>query len=252
MRIRNPKIGQLRWQEFASVQRFVDRRLMRLVPVVNQLTRGYVNHAANANINVDNAYPTKEAALVDISSLSSKMIRCNRTNDDPNCLFKLGPALTPGELFAWTKKLKSLTSTRHKNIILRTMHGDIFSNSRLFKFGLRTNPSCSNCDAQVETKQHRLFECPNARRSWEKLEQIKFRFGLNVLTDLSIENLVGAKDDISKLELALQSELILKLSTKSDGYNPEQVVRAAVLLACNSEKLDDEIKTRFEAFKNER
>ena len=64
--------------------------------------------------------------------------------------------------------------------------------------------------------------------------------------------MVGVKDDVSKLELALQAELLLKLSTKSDGYNPEQLVRAAVLLVCNSEKLDDSVKLNFEAFKRER
>ena len=72
------------------------------------------------------------------------------------------------------------------------------------------------------------------------------------MTDLTIENLVGAKDDVSKLELALQAELILKLSSKSEGYNPEQIVRAAVLLVCNSEALGQETKLKFDSFKRER
>ena len=132
------------------------------------------------------------------------------------------------------------------------MHGDIFSNSRLLKFGLRNSASCANCGEQLETIQHRLIECPTARTSWETLERTKQRLNLNALTDLTIENLVGAKDDVSKLELALQAELILKLSSKSEGYNPEQIVRAAVLLVCNSEALGQETKLKFDSFKRER
>ena len=75
---------------------------------------------------------------------------------------------------------------------------------------------------------------------------------LTTLTDLTLENLVGAKDPLNKLEHALQAELILKLTTKSDGYCPKQLVRAAVLMVCNSEKLTPTVKEKFEEFKSSR
>ena len=109
-----------------------------------------------------------------------------------------------------------------------------------------------NCNNPIETVQHRLAECPRAIETWTQLNRIKDRLNLTRLSDTTMENLVGAKEEVSNLELALQAELILKLSTKHDGYCPEQLVRAAVLLVCNSEKLNPDVKNKFDEFKRER
>ena len=249
-RVRQAKIKDLSSRELASIMRFI---LIKYQPLTTALSI-LVAHQPIARIDLIEAvaYPSKEEVLTDISKLTSKGIRCLRAKVELNCIFKLGPVLTPGEILSWTGKVRQLTSTRHKNILLRAMHGDIFSNSRLFKFRLRDNPACANCNEQVETIQHRLFECPKAVESWEKLEEFKLRLDLSPLTDLSVENLVGAKDDLSKLELALQAEVLLRLSTKGDGYCPMQLVRSAVLLVANSEKLDVETKQRFELIKRAR
>ena len=166
------------------------------------------------------------------------------------CLFKIGLILTPGELKSWTRCTKKLTSTRHKNILLRIAHGDVFSNSRLFKFGLRETPSCSNCDEPVETIQHRIIECPKARLTWCKLEEAKSELKLNSLSDLTIENLLGTKDRLGKIELALQAELLLKLTSKSEVYCPSQMVRSAIKLVFNSEKLDVDTKNEYIKYKS--
>ena len=65
-----------------------------------------------------------------------------------------------------------------------------------------------------------------------------------------MENLIGAKDKLGKIELALQSELLLKLSSKSEEYCPSQMVRAAVKLVCNSEKLEEEVRAGYLDYKN--
>ena len=109
-----------------------------------------------------------------------------------------------------------------------------------------------NCNHPIETVQHRLAECPRAIETWTQLNRIKDRLNLTRLSDTTMENLVGAKEEVSNLELALQAELILKLSTKHDGYCPEQLVRAAVLLVCNSEKLNPDVRNKFDEFKRER
>ena len=65
-----------------------------------------------------------------------------------------------------------------------------------------------------------------------------------------MENLVGAKDRLGKIELALQAELLLKLSSKGDEYCPDQMVRAAVKLVCNLEKLEDDVRAAYIDYKN--
>ena len=247
--IPNPKLNQLNMLQFNSISKFLPSQ--NLVQAVQRLVGTNPLNVVNVIGNL-NLYPTRPGVMVDIAGLSSKEFRTARSKDEELMInvFKLGPILTPGELAAWTKSVKKLTSTRHRNILLRAMHGDIYSNSRLHKFKLRDAPNCCNCPELVETRLHRLVECPKAIEAWNELNRIKASLSLNTLSDNSIENVVGAKDRVSKLELALQAELILKLSTKSDGYCPSQLVRSAVLLVCNSEKLEPEVNERFKAFKN--
>ena len=130
--------------------------------------------------------------------------------------------MNPGEVKSWTGRLKKLTSTRHINILLRVAHGDIFSNARLARFGLRQEAGCSNCQEPNESIVHKIKQCPNARASWLEFEKAKREIGLSNLTDLSIENLIRAKDKLSKVELALQAELIHKLTSTAWGPVPER------------------------------
>ena len=246
-RVRQPRVNELTMAEFCSIERFI--ALPRLRAILRELIGRRHIAGVNGEINALTAYPTSSKVLVNVGSLSSKNLREGLSIPDPIYIYKLGPILLPGELESWTIKLRKLTSTRHKNVLLRAMHGDVFSNERLYRFGLRDSPACANCQEQLETVQHRLVECPRAREAWQKLEEIKTRLGLSTLSDLTIENLVGAKDRLNKIELAIQAELIHKLMTKSDGYCPNQLAKAATLLVCSSEILLPGLKEKFEAFK---
>ena len=129
------------------------------------------------------------------------------------------------------------------------MHGDVFSNERLCRFGLRDNAACMSCLEQLETVQHRLMECVKAQEAWRILDEIRTNLGLNTLTALTLDNIVGAKDRLNKFELAMNAELIHKLTTKGDGYCPRQLAKAAVLLVGNCEELHPELKEKFDDFK---
>ena len=75
---------------------------------------------------------------------------------------------------------------------------------------------------------------------------MKVRIGLKQLTDLSIENLLGAKDKLSKIELALNAELLHRLSAMGSAeYCPNQMVRAAIKLIRCCEPLTSELLERF-------
>ena len=163
-------------------------------------------------------------------------------------VFKIGPVLTHGELSSWTHRLKRLTSVRHKNILLRLAHGDIFSNSRLHKFGLRASPACANCQEQVDTIHHRVRECPTVINAWRLLNDAKLRIGMMPLVDLSIESILGMKERLSKIELALNAELILRVTSKSEGYNAEQTVRSVIKIISSAEKLNEEQKINFQRY----
>ena len=77
------------------------------------------------------------------------------------------------------------------------------------------------------------------------LERAKRGMGFANLTDLRIENLIGAKDRVNKIELALQAELIHKLTSKNDKYCPKALVKSVIKLVGYSERLSTELKGKF-------
>ena len=92
---------------------------------------------------------------------------------------------------------------------------------------------------------HKIRECPHALEAWEELERVKGRLNLNILSDLSIENLIGAKDNVTKLELALQAELIHRLTSRNVTYQPKELVKIVIRYIGYSERLDEALKERF-------
>ena len=245
-RVLHPRVHQINAAELRAVARFIsDLRIRRLIGDIIGAPR--VTEMASM---AEEAFPIKVNVVKRISTLSSKSIRIACTGDELDMVnvFKLGPILTPGELRSWTGKLKKLTSTRHKNILLRAAHGDIFSNSRLFKFGLRGSSACANCLEQIESIQHRIKDCPKVGEAWRLLNEAKVALDMAPLTNLSMENLLGMKDNLGKLELALNAELILKVTSKSDGYDAKLIVRSVIKTISNAEKLNEAQKETFKAY----
>lgn len=86
--------------------------------------------------------------------------------------------------------LIKLTSIKHKEILLRFLHGDIFSRDRLMKFGLIDNFECERCHER-ETIRHMFFECKLVRKIWKKFSKI------SDITINSIEDIFdGGKNDL--------------------------------------------------------
>ena len=245
-RIPRVKLGQLTIGELDSVARYLKYR--ELSGVIRDLIAMRLNIGnIQGSIDKNELFPAKDNRFLRMSSLSSKFLRENQVTreDQMICVYKLGPILTPGEVLAWTGRLKKLTSTRHKNILLRVVHGDIFSNGRLAKFGLRQDAGCPNCQEPVETILHKIIGCNKALEAWQELERIKRKLNMNALTDLSTENLIGAKDNLNKLELALQAELIHRMTSRNETYCPRELVKTVVKFVSTAERLKPNEKQLF-------
>ena len=245
---RNPhiRVTELALRDFSNIERYL--KYPQLSAALKSLIRTRLQAPGPAPI--QELYIMSDKAIVSICTLTSKALRLNRINveDRMICTDKSGLFLDPGELVSWTLRIKKLTSTRHKNVILRVAHGDVFSNERLHRFGLRDDPHCSNCHEPSESLLHIIISCPNATRAWELLNEIKTWIGLHQLSDSSIENILGAKDRLNKIELALQAELLLRIISNSERYTLEVLVKASARLIYHSEKLSPVLK---EKLKNE-
>ena len=242
---RNPnrEVTRLTEQEFISIERFLK------YPQLNEAIKAIIRSGLNAqpNVPLQELYLLKSKACVSICSLSSKSFRINQLDNEDSmiCIYKSGLIINPGELAAWTRQLRKLTSSRHRNTLLRVAHGDVFSNERLHRFGLKETPKCSNCNEPNESPIHRILECPVARSTWELLDEVKLRLGLNRLSDYSIENVLGAKDKLSKLELTLQAELLLRIISNGERYEPRRLVKSSLKIIGFCERLDQDMACKI-------
>ena len=191
-------------------------------------------------------YPIADWNVLKLSTLSSKDFRTksHTLEDQVICLYKSGMALQPGEVINWTNRLKKLTSTRHKNIILRIAHGDLYTNDRLCRFKLINDPKCLNCNEPIETLTHRIITCEYADRVWRRLNQTLRALGLKEVGELSLENILGAGEHVTRIELAIQAEVALRLAS---GVNretcPTALVKSSLKMILIGEKLSSELKT---------
>ena len=195
-------------------------------------------------------YPIATSKFLHMPLISSKTYRSARIIEADRiiCLYKIGLALTPGEVKHWTGRIKKLTSVRHRTIALRLAHGDIYSNSRLHKFGLLESPRCNNCDSTLETIEHKVLDCPKAAECWNKLRDIKEELELTDGGSASVAAILGACDGYSKLSLALNCELIQRIvSQGGKTYFPSviitTVVRTILLNEPMAKKHYDRLKT---------
>ena len=102
-----------------------------------------------------------------LQGLSSKEIRIARSEKVPIQEFKLGIKLTPSESINWGNRLNKLTSTRHKNTLLRALHGEIYTGEKLLKFGLRDTDKCPRC-GEIENLNHKILTCAYVERIWNR------------------------------------------------------------------------------------
>jgi hypothetical protein len=80
--------------------------------------------------------------LEQVSKLTSKEIRKELKEVDPLVCYKSGMILSVTETMTWGYKIKKLNLVRHRNILLRVAHGDIYTEERKYRFGITDSPNC--------------------------------------------------------------------------------------------------------------
>ena len=237
------KLHEVNAAELRSIERYlIDQRLLGIIRGLNTLPPVDLNTIESSEI-----YPTKPGTVVSIATLNSKVIRESLIADDEAliCVYRSGIILTPGEVLSWTKNIKRLTSTRHKCALLRIAHGDVYTNSRLFKFGLIGNPNCANCDVTSEDLEHRLVGCPAARLAWRTMEGYIGSLNMPTQEMQSLEAVLGADGNRqSKLALTLRTELATRLMSRGGQvYCPAGLTNASVKTVLMVERISEAQRT---------
>ena len=156
----------------------------------------------------------RQHSIVNIGGLSSKNLRENLTTIDPICIYKLGPILTPGELLCWTRMTRKLTSTRHKDILLRFMHGELYSKERLHRYGLTQSPNCQRCN-QVETLKHKYLECPYIKEIWRRTLALTDRLRNGAPNEPLIDRVMACPEP-NRTILTIHAEMLLEIRRLKD------------------------------------
>ena len=200
------------------------------------------------------AYPTAPGVITSMPQLKSSTFRKTRLDEANSiiCLYKIGLALTPGEVKNWTKRIRKITSVRHRSLILRIAHGDIYSNSRLHKFGLIDSPMCNNCNTDLETIEHKFITCPKAAECWRALCEIKNELSIPDDGVGSIETVLGTGENYTKLSLALNCELLQLIASQGGkSYHPAVIIKAAIRSILISEPMTKEIRAKMSSMVNQ-
>jgi hypothetical protein len=156
-------IGDLDQPSYARLRVHIDRRFDTVV-------------RQNLGVNVpriDEAdmYLYWTGKLRHLTAISAKEFRDAKSSEIPIGIFKSGAVLRPLETLSWGLKLRKITSVKHRNLLLKLAHGDLYTNERLCRFGLRDDPNCERC-GMVETLAHKLIECEYSSNIWSELEVV--------------------------------------------------------------------------------
>ena len=140
-------------------------------PILNKLDKNITTflkanwHVNNSqtNINFNVLYPTRTKILKG-EKVTSKSIRLLEHTSELLSPKSLSNTTEEGlrKLGRYTAKL---TNCKLQTVLLRALNGDIYSKSRMLKFGMTDSDECERC-GQKETISHLLLECQYVNNLW--------------------------------------------------------------------------------------
>jgi hypothetical protein len=197
------KIGDLTVGEVDSLSRYIDRRKVDKIGRAVQLRDGEVGRDIRECLWIRKKFR-------EIGDCMSKDIREKLRPNEIITSFKIGLELTERTSSTWLYRISKLTSVAHKNVILRAVHGEVYTMDRLSRFGLIDNNQCPRC-GEVENLVHKLCECEYVSRIWNWVHRIlktpndPNRAG----TNYQLERILGIHTD--PLLLCLHAEIIKRI-----------------------------------------
>ena len=169
-----------------------------------------------------------------VNKVTSRDIRHELENGSEDMTYKIP---TPTEhVEAILPKINKLRCIKAKNLALRLIHGDIFTGTKLLKFGMRQDDECSKC-RESETLTHLLNDCwysgiiwRHVKTLYNKTDNRRQNYEIN-----SLNFVIGSKLSHPKFKLHLE---IIRRLTHKDRPNilPKMLIRHALdhLIICDT------------------
>ena len=150
------------------------------------------------------------------------------------------------------EKVRKLTNVNQRNTLLRCLHGDIYTNERLSRFGLRDNPMCDDCN-EVDTLEHRLVACTRTTEILMQVERQTIKLGQGVINFGNYEmitRVMAAYDSSSIAILSLHAEMLRFIISKN-AMPAEYFVNASVVRILKNDK-NEAVQEAMRTLLNER
>ena len=226
------KIKDLVPAELRSIERFIKYQGLtrRIQDVIN------LNVASPID---EDAYLYWYRGLKPLARLTAKHFREAQETSQPICVYKIGAVLSPTDNLSWAYKLRKLTSTKHKNVLLKIAHGECYSKARLHRFGLTDDPNCDTC-GQLETIKHKAMECPVKLEIWRYLAE-KEGYDLDNAAE-PMEFVLGMHPHENPTILALHAELLQLVLYRSPELTPARTIE---ILTTKLNAIDGKLKGKF-------
>ena len=229
IRGRAQKIGELSLADLAKLERFIKANKvnkLRLAAALND--RGPLDESIKEKYLIGASFKL-------LSTCSSKEIRTQRSNKLPITNYKIGLNLTEKEALSWGYRLTKLTSIRHRAILLKIAHGDVYTKDKLKRFGLIDDNICPRCD-EVEDLDHKVRSCEYVKRIWLATSRL-----LNETQNLnSVAMLLGTELDQTLTKLTIKAEVLSRIMYLRDSQtyliHPNCLVKSAIRGLLKNEK----------------
>jgi hypothetical protein len=102
-----------------------------------------------------------------------------------------------------TKAHRMVKNPKLKNTLMRVWHGDVFSKQRMYKFKMVENDRCERCD-RLETIEHQLFECKDARLIWKEYNRLLLKIGMDKCSVSSYQDIILPTADDNEVSFSLK------------------------------------------------
>ena len=242
------RIKDITLRDLGELERYIE---VRKIPLI----RNAVN-LPTLNLNAPmESYVLINGKFKEIVKCTSKEIRASRTRLDPIQNLKLGINLTRPEASNWGFKLAKLTSIKHRNMLLRVAHGEIYTKEKLHRYNLIDNDRCPRC-GEAETLNHKFIECDYVRRIWRYATSLTANLISANQNQLPVDSrslVLGSFVESTPTILTLHAEILQRILYLREEQNylvhPKTLVTHCLKLIARSEKratVRDEIKSLLE------
>ena len=151
---------------------------------------------------IEYSFPSR-GKIIPWSKLSSKIVR-EHSLIEQQYTPKLLHANTYNEITKLGMKIKSLTNSKLKAILLRCIHGDVYSKERMQRFGMTDENTCPRCQ-EVETTRHMLLDCSYSKNLWGKISKI------TGISNSTLNEILGLDPKHDKVTLTIHAETLRRL-----------------------------------------